>query len=75
MKINRRTVFVVAFLLSLLVSPPTIRPQTPPMRKDVGPAVGQMIPVFKARDQFGREQTVASLMGPQRISSLIRSLR
>jgi len=28
-----------------------------------GPAVGQKIPVFAARDQFGKEQTLASLTG------------
>ena len=28
-----------------------------------GPAIGQKIPAFAARDQFGKEQTLASLTG------------
>lgn len=39
-------------------------PQTP-ATMEKGPAVGQQIPPFKARDQFGREQTLLSLAGPR----------
>ena len=31
--------------------------------KERGPAVGSKLPQFKARDQFGNEQTPASLVG------------
>lgn len=31
--------------------------------KERGPAVGSRVPQFKARDQFGNEQTLASLVG------------
>ncbi len=37
--------------------------QTSSGRQENGPAVGQKIPDFKGRDQFGHEQTLASLMG------------
>jgi hypothetical protein len=33
--------------------------------KEKGPAVGRSIPAFKARDQFGREQTLSTLAGPK----------
>jgi hypothetical protein len=34
------------------------------MPRDPGPAVGQPIPAFTARDQHGRAQTFDSLKGP-----------
>ena len=39
-------------------------PQATSQSKEAGPAAGQRIPPFKARDQFGREQTLSSLSGP-----------
>ena len=39
--------------------------QTPTSLKEVGPKVGQEIPAFKAMDQFGRQQSLASLIGPK----------
>jgi hypothetical protein len=38
--------------------------QTPISSKEVGPKVGQEIPAFKASDQFGHQQTLSSLTGP-----------
>lgn len=37
--------------------------QSPAGGKEKGPAVGSKLPQFKARDQFGNEQTPASLAG------------
>ena len=31
----------------------------------VGPAVGKPVPAFSASDQFGRTQTLESIMGPE----------
>ena len=33
--------------------------------QEVGPKVGEQIPAFQARDQFGRHQTLSSLTGPK----------
>ena len=35
------------------------------LHTSIGLAVGQKAPAFSARDQFGREQTLASLKGPK----------
>jgi len=39
--------------------------QTPPPPLDVGPAVGETIPRFEARDQDGRTRTFEDLKGPK----------
>ena len=52
---------MLAFALSLLsaTSPPSaLDPST------LGPAVGQPLPAFEARDQHGRLRDFASLKGP-----------
>ncbi len=38
--------------------------QAPPSPLDVGPAVGETIPRFEARDQSGRLRTFDDLRGP-----------
>lgn len=38
--------------------------QVPPPTLDVGPAVGEAIPRFEARDQAGRLRTFEDLKGP-----------
>ena len=39
--------------------------QAPPVDVEkLGPQVGDVVPDFAARDQFGREQTLKSIMGP-----------
>jgi len=55
--------FMFWLLMSLTIVLP-VSPQATPQSKEVGPAAGQRIPPFKARDQFGREQTLSSLSGP-----------
>src|SRR5262249_47794420 len=45
-------------LLSAAASPPPIDPST------LGPAVGQPLPPFEARDQHGHRRDFASLKGP-----------
>lgn len=37
---------------------------TVPPAPERGPAVGQKIPAFTARDQFGKEQKLSTLAGP-----------
>jgi hypothetical protein len=62
----RRQVLIVGLwlLISLFILPPVLA-QATSQSKEVGPVAGQQIPPFKARDQFGREQTLASLVGPK----------
>jgi len=38
--------------------------QAPPELLDVGPAIGEAIPRFEARDQSGRLRTFEDLKGP-----------
>jgi len=38
--------------------------QAPPPPLDIGPAVGEAIPRFEARDQTGRLRTLEDLKGP-----------
>jgi hypothetical protein len=33
--------------------------------QEVGPKVGEQLPAFQARDQFGHQQTLSSLTGPK----------
>lgn len=49
----------MSFLLGILQI--ALVAQTPPVEK--GPPVGQQLPQFALRDQFGREQTPTSLVG------------
>ena len=49
--------------LALLLLASLLKAQTNPPPK--GPQVGETIPSFKLRDQFGREQTLPSLVGPK----------
>ena len=44
-----------AFLLALTFQLPDL--------KTIGPAVGEAVPDFRGVDQFGRTQTLASVMG------------
>lgn len=45
-----------------------LRAQAPPAQpvdvEKLGPQVGEVVPDFSASDQFGRTQTLASIMGP-----------
>jgi hypothetical protein len=43
----------------------TIRLTSLKLHTGIGLAVGQKAPAFSARDQFGREQTLATLKGPK----------
>jgi peroxiredoxin len=38
--------------------------QAPPPALDIGPAVGESVPRFEARDQAGRLRTFEDLKGP-----------
>jgi hypothetical protein len=52
------------FCILLLVAVCIVTPAfTQILSKEVGPSVGQQIPAFKAIDQFGRQQTLSSLVG------------
>ena len=62
MRAHRRIIETITLLTFLGGS---IFTQTQTVRKEVGPAVGQQIPAFRARDQLGREQTLRSLVGPK----------
>lgn len=62
MRAKGRIIEVITLLVFVAVS---IFAQTQTARKEVGPAVGQQIPAFKALDQFGRERTLSSLAGPK----------
>jgi hypothetical protein len=46
----------------VLAQIPTVT-KTADKQKEVGPAIGERIPEFKARDQMGRERSLASLAG------------
>jgi hypothetical protein len=55
-----------AFLMAALVAAGAAG-QAPPSPVDVerlGPQVGSVVPEFSAVDQFGRAQTLKSIMGP-----------
>ena len=54
-----RALLAAALLAMLPVAAPA---QTASSEK--GPAVGRPAPAFRARDQFGREQTLETLAGP-----------
>ena len=60
---RNRVSLTIRLLAVILFAAPAVIPQTASERAERGPAVGQKIPGFKARDQFGREQSPASLMG------------
>jgi hypothetical protein len=62
---RRQVLRVGLWLLLSLSALPLVLAQAASQPKEVGPAVGQQIPPFKARDQFGREQTLSSLVGPK----------
>jgi cytochrome oxidase Cu insertion factor (SCO1/SenC/PrrC family) len=54
-----RTLSLILLALSLLSAPaPAVDPST------LGPAVGQPLPPFEARDQHGQVRDFASLTGP-----------
>jgi hypothetical protein len=56
-----------AVILAALITA-GIRAQVPPAQpvdvERLGPQVGDVVPDFTAPDQFGRAQTLASIMGP-----------
>lgn len=56
---------LTAFLLATMIV------QTPPVNADPGPAVGQPLPAFEARDQDGRLRSFDSLRGPQGLVLLV----
>jgi hypothetical protein len=62
-----RHMFTIGVGVALSMS--VIAAQAPqPVRIDVqaiGPQVGSRVPEFSAPDQFGRTQTLASIMGPK----------
>jgi len=53
---------MTAVLLGLALGAATA--QAPPSPLDVGPAIGEAIPRFEARDQSGRLRTFDDLKGP-----------
>jgi len=61
-----RTIMLCLFLLVegglAVTAAPAAQAGTVPAAER-GPALGQRIPAFAARDQFGKEQTLASLTG------------
>ena len=63
MKVHRLIIKLITLLI--IVTGSVYAQQQPTVPKEVGPAVGQEIPAFKARDQFGREQMLSSLVGPK----------
>jgi len=57
----------VAVVAALVAAWPAAQAQQPVPSVDVerlGPQVGEIAPDFSAADQFGRTQTLKSLMGP-----------
>ena len=69
MRIRRAKYFATALAVALLIATgvmgqiPKVT-KTADKQKEVGPAVGERIPNFKARDQMGRERSLSSLAGP-----------
>jgi len=58
--------WAIFFLAGELLVAATLHSQTggaTSPAQERGPAVGQKIPAFSARDQFGKEQSLASLTG------------
>lgn len=53
---------LVPILLLAAIAPATLLAQMP---ASPGPAAGQPVPAFTARDQHGRPQTLDSLKGPK----------
>src|SRR3954469_9316773 len=58
-----RAALIVILLITLTSANLRVVPQTLAGRQQRGPTVGRKLPEFKARDQFGRDQTLDSLMG------------
>jgi hypothetical protein len=56
-----KTLYLLWLALLLLAS--VLKAQTNPPPK--GPQVGEAIPAFKLRDQFGHEQTFDTMVGPK----------
>ncbi len=56
---------IVLFTAALTVA--TLSGQAPPPvdTSKIGPQVGTAVPAFSAADQFGKPQTLASVMGPK----------
>ncbi len=52
----------VPFVLLLAVLSLSLHAQ--PNVERIGPAVGHMVPDFSGTDQFGRQQTLQSVLGP-----------
>jgi hypothetical protein len=59
---GRRCAFFVACLVGLCVT--AVAGQTPRVdTSSIGPKLGQRVPEFSGRDQFGRTHTLASSLG------------
>ena len=60
----------ISACLCVVVGIAGIHAQTPPARERVdvsrlGPQVGERVPDFSLKDQFGKTQTLQSIMGPR----------
>lgn len=56
--------FVMAALIAAGVAGQAPPPPPPVDVERLGPQVGEVVPAFSAVDQFGRTQTLKSIMGP-----------
>jgi len=56
--------FAMAALVAVGVAAQAPPPATPVDVERLGPQVGEVVPDFSAIDQFGRRQTLRSIMGP-----------
>lgn len=52
-------------VLCAVLSSTTVLLAQPPDVSTLGPRVGAAVPAFSGVDQFGKTQTLASVMGPQ----------
>ena len=63
MKSKTLITILIYVVFTLTANTLILSAQETPKPKEVGPVVGQKIPLFKATDQFGREQNLKSLAG------------
>jgi len=63
MKMWKRFLILNGVALVVLCAGISAAAQNAPAPAEKGPGVGRAIPEFRLRDQFGREQTFASLAG------------
>lgn len=56
---------IVKVMTLLAIVAGSVLAQTTTLQKTVGPPIGEQIPTFTALDQYGRAQTLSTLVGPK----------